>query len=264
MLGQGVRRGHRCRARCAVASPSAHHPFVGTHSRVSTPLNSRYFRNRRWVVDMGGIKRLTRKEATSAMTSSGPTGVTLLGLGAMGSALAASLVCRRTPDHGVEPDAGPRQRVVARGAVSAPTVLDAVTASPVVVTCLYDHASVHQTLDPVAEALRGRTLVNVTTTTPNDSRAARRVGGRPRYRVPGRRHLGRPGHDRVTGGLDLLQRLAREPSRPAGRCSTSGRAVSTTARTQAGQRCSTSRCSRGCTRCSPASSTARRWWGPKV
>ena len=56
--------------------------------------------------------------------------------------------------------------LVARGAISAATVRDAVIASPVVVTCLYDHASVHQTLDPVAEDLRGRTLINVTTTTP--------------------------------------------------------------------------------------------------
>ena len=39
-----------------------------------------------------------------------------------------------------------------------------------VVACLFDHSSVHQALDPVVEDLRGRTLVNVTTTTPNESR----------------------------------------------------------------------------------------------
>jgi 3-hydroxyisobutyrate dehydrogenase-like beta-hydroxyacid dehydrogenase len=104
------------------------------------------------------------------MTDTEATSVTLLGTGAMGSALAASLldaghattVWNRTPGRDTD--------LAARGAASAPTAHDAVTASPVVVACLYDHASVHQTLDPVVGDLRGRTLVNVTTTSPNDSR----------------------------------------------------------------------------------------------
>jgi 3-hydroxyisobutyrate dehydrogenase-like beta-hydroxyacid dehydrogenase len=104
------------------------------------------------------------------MTSTEPTRITLLGMGAMGSALAASLVDAGHPTTVWNRTPGRDTGLVARGATSAMTVHDAVTASPVVVACLYDHASVHETLDPVAEDLRGRTLVNVTTTTPNDSR----------------------------------------------------------------------------------------------
>ena len=46
---------------------------------------------------MEGTERPTRKEAMATMTSSGPTGVTMLGLGTMGSVLAASLVCAGHP-----------------------------------------------------------------------------------------------------------------------------------------------------------------------
>ncbi len=51
------------------------------------------------------------------------------------------------------------------------SVRDAVRASTLVVVCLLDAASVREVLDPVTDALDGRTLVNVTTTTPEQSRA---------------------------------------------------------------------------------------------
>ncbi|GAA4422058.1 NAD(P)-binding domain-containing protein [Georgenia halophila] len=97
--------------------------------------------------------------------------MTVLGLGAMGRALAGSLlaepantvtVWNRTPGRDAD--------LVARGARPATSVRDAVTAGPLVIVCLYDHASVHATLDPVADHLRGRTVVNLTTGTPNEAR----------------------------------------------------------------------------------------------
>jgi 3-hydroxyisobutyrate dehydrogenase-like beta-hydroxyacid dehydrogenase len=94
----------------------------------------------------------------------------MLGLGAMGSALAAALL---DDGHAVtvwNRTSGRDTDLVARGARSVGSVHEAVTASPVVVACLLRHASVHETLDPVVDALRGRTLVNVTTTTPYESR----------------------------------------------------------------------------------------------
>lgn len=99
-----------------------------------------------------------------------PTGVTVLGLGAMGSALAATLldaghdttVWNRTPERAAA--------LSARGATAAPTIGAAVTAHPLVVAVLFDHASVHETLDPVIERMRGSALVNLTTTTPNEAR----------------------------------------------------------------------------------------------
>jgi 3-hydroxyisobutyrate dehydrogenase-like beta-hydroxyacid dehydrogenase len=104
------------------------------------------------------------------MTNPDGTGVTVLGLGAMGSALAAALldaghdttVWNRTPDRA----AG----LAARGAEAASTIGEAVAANRLVIACLLDHASVHDTLDPVVDQLRGSTLVNLTTTTPNEAR----------------------------------------------------------------------------------------------
>ncbi|WP_020017817.1 NAD(P)-dependent oxidoreductase [Promicromonospora sukumoe] len=104
------------------------------------------------------------------MTTPESTGVTVLGLGAMGSALASALldaghattVWNRTPARA----AG----LAARGAAAPSDIADAVTTHPLVIACLLDHASVHETLDPVIGTLRGATLVNLTTTTPNEAR----------------------------------------------------------------------------------------------
>jgi 3-hydroxyisobutyrate dehydrogenase-like beta-hydroxyacid dehydrogenase len=91
---------------------------------------------------------------------------TILGLGAMGGALACALVRAGHPTTVWNRTPG---RTIG-GATSAATVREAVTASPVVVACLLRHDSVHETLDPVAAELRGRTLVNLTTTTPDEAR----------------------------------------------------------------------------------------------
>ncbi|MGF0116223.1 NAD(P)-dependent oxidoreductase [Promicromonospora sp. Marseille-Q5078] len=99
-----------------------------------------------------------------------PQAVALLGLGDMGRVLASTLldgghavtVWNRSPGR----DTG----LVERGARRAADSGDAVRAAPTVVVCLDDHASVHETLDPLAEQLRGRVVVNLTTTTPNQAR----------------------------------------------------------------------------------------------
>ncbi|QJW38074.1 NAD(P)-dependent oxidoreductase [Cellulosimicrobium protaetiae] len=96
--------------------------------------------------------------------------VTVLGLGAMGTALAAATVVAGHPTTVWNRTPGRAGALVAGGAREAVSVRDAVTASPLVVAVLLDHASVHQTLDPVADALAGRTLVNLVTTTPEESR----------------------------------------------------------------------------------------------
>lgn len=96
--------------------------------------------------------------------------VTVLGLGAMGRALAGGTVAVGHPTTVWNRTPGRADVLVAAGAREAASVRDAVTASPLVVAVLLDHASVHQTLDPVAEELAGRTLVNLVTTTPEESR----------------------------------------------------------------------------------------------
>ncbi|ACQ82346.1 6-phosphogluconate dehydrogenase NAD-binding [Beutenbergia cavernae DSM 12333] len=104
------------------------------------------------------------------MTTTARTPVTVLGLGAMGHALAAAVTGAAHPTTVWNRTPGRAGALVDAGATEARDVRAAVTAAPLVVACLLDHASVHEVLDPVADALAGRTLVNVTTTTPEQSR----------------------------------------------------------------------------------------------
>lgn len=94
----------------------------------------------------------------------------MLGLGAMGSVLAARLLEDGYPVTVWNRGPGRAIGLVERGAEAAATVTDAVTARPLIVACLLRHPSVHETLDPVVDDLHGRTLVNPTTTTPHEAR----------------------------------------------------------------------------------------------
>ncbi|MEV4578010.1 NAD(P)-binding domain-containing protein [Nonomuraea jabiensis] len=94
--------------------------------------------------------------------------ISVLGLGLMGTALAASLieaghhvtVWNRTPAK-----ADP---LVAKGATRADTLAQAVEASPLVIVCLLDYASVLETLEGVP--LAGRVVANLTTGRPAEAR----------------------------------------------------------------------------------------------
>ncbi|GAA1607725.1 NAD(P)-binding domain-containing protein [Kribbella sancticallisti] len=98
------------------------------------------------------------------------TPATVLGLGAMGTALARAFlaaghpttVWNRTPDRSPELDD--------LGVTRAKTVADAIAASPLVVVCLLDDASVRDTLAPAASELGSRTLVNLVNGTPEQAR----------------------------------------------------------------------------------------------
>ncbi|MFC3452447.1 NAD(P)-dependent oxidoreductase [Amycolatopsis speibonae] len=94
------------------------------------------------------------------------TTVTVLGLGPMGHALAAAFtaadhpttVWNRTPgkENGLD-------------VTTAATAADAITASPLVIVCVRDYAVAQSILD--ADALKGRTLVNLTGGSPQQARA---------------------------------------------------------------------------------------------
>lgn len=96
--------------------------------------------------------------------------VSLLGLGNMGCALAIALLPSHEEVTVWNRTRGKARDLVAAGAVEANTIGDAVRASGTIVVCLLDHASIHEALDPVIEHLRGRTLLNVTTTSPAEAR----------------------------------------------------------------------------------------------
>ncbi|WP_412075762.1 NAD(P)-dependent oxidoreductase [Streptomyces xanthophaeus] len=104
------------------------------------------------------------------MTTSNSVHVSVLGLGAMGSALASALVKAGYATTVWNRSPGKAEDLVAQGAEAAATAGDAVRAGGLVIACLLDHASVHEVLDPLSDDLAGRTLINVTTTSPAQSR----------------------------------------------------------------------------------------------
>ncbi|MVU82448.1 NAD(P)-dependent oxidoreductase [Nocardia sp. ET3-3] len=104
------------------------------------------------------------------MTNTQHHPVTVLGLGAMGRALAQTLVKAGVPTTVWNRTPGRDAEVVAAGAVSAATAGQAVRGGDLVIAVLLDHASVHQTLDPIAAELSGKQLLNLTSTAPEQSR----------------------------------------------------------------------------------------------
>ncbi|MEU3748973.1 MULTISPECIES: NAD(P)-dependent oxidoreductase [Streptomyces] len=114
----------------------------------------------------------------SSPTSPSPS-VTVIGLGPMGRALAGAFldagvrttVWNRTP--------GRDRELVARGAVSAASVAEAVAASPLTVVCLVNYDATDAVLRQVAvtTALKGRTLVNLSADTPDRARDTGRWAG---------------------------------------------------------------------------------------
>ncbi|MEU6248398.1 NAD(P)-binding domain-containing protein [Glycomyces sp. NPDC047010] len=101
-----------------------------------------------------------------------PTGrITVLGLGAMGSAIAA-----RLRDTGYTTTVWNRTAAktaphTAAGSTAAATVPDAADAGDVVLVVLLDHGTVREHLEPAAANLKGKVVVNLTTTTPDEARS---------------------------------------------------------------------------------------------
>lgn len=96
--------------------------------------------------------------------------VTVIGLGLMGSALAAAFLVNGHPTTVWNRSGRKADTLVDKGARRAAAVADAVSASPLLVVCLTTYDTVHEVLDPVAAALSGRVLVNLTNGTPQQAR----------------------------------------------------------------------------------------------
>ncbi|MFJ2774830.1 NAD(P)-dependent oxidoreductase [Streptomyces sp. NPDC087300] len=99
-----------------------------------------------------------------------PAPVTVLGLGLMGSALAAALLKAGHATTVWNRTAAKTGPLVAQGATPADTARDAVEAAPLVIVCLTTNDSVRALLEPEAGALKGRTVVNLTNGTPAQAR----------------------------------------------------------------------------------------------
>jgi 3-hydroxyisobutyrate dehydrogenase-like beta-hydroxyacid dehydrogenase len=97
--------------------------------------------------------------------------VAVIGLGAMGTALARAFLAKgqsvavwnRTP-HRADP-------LRQAGATVVPNAATAVTAAPLVVICLLDTPAVHAVIDAAGDGLAGASVVNLTSSTPEDARA---------------------------------------------------------------------------------------------
>lgn len=96
--------------------------------------------------------------------------VTVIGLGLMGHALAATFLKDGHPTTVWNRTPGKAEQLVAEGATLAGSVADAVAASPLVIVCVSDYDAVHELLDPLGDVLADRVLVNLTTGTSAQAR----------------------------------------------------------------------------------------------
>lgn len=98
--------------------------------------------------------------------------VTVIGLGSMGSALAAALLDRGHPTTVWNRSPDKARPLVDRGARLAATPEEAVGASPLVLACVLDYEVLYGVLDPVGATLVGKTLVNLTSGSPEQASEA--------------------------------------------------------------------------------------------
>ncbi|MCX4665323.1 NAD(P)-binding domain-containing protein [Streptomyces sp. NBC_01381] len=96
--------------------------------------------------------------------------VSVLGLGLMGSALAAALIRAGHPTTVWNRTAAKTGPLVAQGATPAATAAEAIAAAPLVIVCLTTNDGVRALLTPETDALAGRTVVNLTNGTPAQAR----------------------------------------------------------------------------------------------
>ncbi|MEV6805445.1 NAD(P)-binding domain-containing protein [Streptomyces sp. NPDC051132] len=105
----------------------------------------------------------------TSLSPASPTPLTLLGTGAMGTALGRAWLAAGHPLTVWNRTPGRTAALTAEGAVAAGSAAEAVAANRLVVVCLLDDASVGTALADAG--LAGRDLVNLTTGTPADARA---------------------------------------------------------------------------------------------
>ena len=124
--------------------------------------------------------------------------VSVLGLGALGRALATAFLQRGHPTTVWNRTPGRADDLAAAGALPASTATDAVGASDVVVIAVPTYDIVRRVLDPAGQALEGRVVVNLTSGTPDAGRELagwldhRGVGYVDGAAMSGTRLVGRP------------------------------------------------------------------------
>lgn len=113
---------------------------------------------------------MTEMENAGATTEVGSDAVTVIGLGLMGSALAKAFLDNGHTTTVWNREAARAEALVAAGASGAASPADAVRSSGTVVVCVSDYDAVRDVLDVAGDSLSGRTLVNLTSGTPEQCR----------------------------------------------------------------------------------------------
>ncbi|NRP70343.1 3-sulfolactaldehyde reductase [Ensifer psoraleae] len=96
--------------------------------------------------------------------------ISVLGLGAMGSALAATLIRKGHEVTIWNRTLSRTEPLAAIGATVAASPAEAVAASELAIVCVLDYAAARAVLAPAGDALRGRDVVNLTNGTPDDAK----------------------------------------------------------------------------------------------
>ncbi|ADB32986.1 6-phosphogluconate dehydrogenase NAD-binding protein [Kribbella flavida DSM 17836] len=100
------------------------------------------------------------------------TPVTLIGLGPMGQAMTRALLAAGHPVTVWNRTPARAAGVVADGAVLAASPVEAVEAGDLVILSLTDYQAMYDVLEPATGSLAGRTVVNLSSDTPDRTRAA--------------------------------------------------------------------------------------------
>jgi 3-hydroxyisobutyrate dehydrogenase-like beta-hydroxyacid dehydrogenase len=99
-------------------------------------------------------------------------GVTVIGLGPMGRAMVRTFLAAGRPTTVWNRTPARADELVAAGAVRAATAAEAVAANELVVLSLTDYRAMYDILDSAGDALAGRVVVNLSSDTPDATRAA--------------------------------------------------------------------------------------------
>ncbi|MEU2587903.1 NAD(P)-binding domain-containing protein [Streptomyces avermitilis] len=106
--------------------------------------------------------------------SSTKQSVTVIGLGPMGQAMVGAFLDRGFDVTVWNRTASRADALVTRGAVLAPNVKEALASNELVILSLTDYDAMYAALEPASAALTGRTLVNLSSDTPEKARTAAR------------------------------------------------------------------------------------------
>ncbi|MBE1442642.1 NAD(P)-dependent oxidoreductase [Paenibacillus sp. OAS669] len=96
--------------------------------------------------------------------------VTVIGLGMLGSVMAKAFLNHGHPTTVWNRSANKTDVLVARGAVQAASISQAISANPLVIVCVSDYEGVREILDAGGDALSGRVVVNISSGTPELAR----------------------------------------------------------------------------------------------